>query len=306
MNHYGWIRMARARCSGFLSTSDVGYGTCTTLPYEGFRPGSLATLYICVGDYCNSAMSFCQQAVSNNTRPAAMPPFLSSFTSSISCLDDFYGVNRAFMLPPLGTTNGSSFCSLFAANYRGTQDTIRLCDIYMRPRLTMCRVGFTRHDNRSRRDAFSLESYDWNVLFNWGAARYVEGPRLGFPMRYYYEPTNLLFILVDPNGGPTETAACYCTTNNCNADLFTCTSGLNYNVFSIYGKNWTSAATPLTTSVATPLTTSARITTSTTGASSATTIGNGRTSGILQVKLFSLDVYGFVMINIVLPSRLKR
>ena len=80
---------------------------------------------------------------------------------------------------------------------------------FARPRLIVYRLSFTRYDNRSRRDAFSLVSYDWNVLLNWKMARYSDGSRIRSPMRFYYGPTDLPFIVADPNDDPAESAACY-------------------------------------------------------------------------------------------------
>ncbi|CAF2896650.1 unnamed protein product [Rotaria sp. Silwood2] len=48
------------------------------------------------------------------------------------------------------------------------------------------------------------------------------------PNYYYYEGSTNMMAITPPNVYAEPMAQCYCTTNNCNANLDTCASGLNY------------------------------------------------------------------------------
>jgi hypothetical protein len=72
------------RCTGFsINQTDIGYGTCTPLPFETYVTKSLC---ICSTFGCNQNFNTCQAAVNTaSPRPSPLPPMVNTFTQIILC-----------------------------------------------------------------------------------------------------------------------------------------------------------------------------------------------------------------------------
>ena len=72
------------RCTGFsINQTDIGYGTCSPLPFENYATKSLC---ICSTWGCNQNFNTCQAAVNTTSpRPSPLAPIVKTFTQIILC-----------------------------------------------------------------------------------------------------------------------------------------------------------------------------------------------------------------------------
>ncbi len=228
-SEYGWIRMSLTRCNGFPAlTLDVGYGTCTPLPYEIFQ---LEILCICATTNCNANMLACSSSVGNSVNypqynpiisPAHMVPLVSNFTSPVSCIDD--GVTLS---------NGS-----LSGTYTGCLNSVgnrTLCNVYYASHSVMCSISKNIFLTMGQqRYSYILEKYDGAVSEAWQLIHTLaRNARVQF--QFAESSTALFVFLPTANGAPSSYYACFCTTNNCNTNLSVCTSSLSFNQTAFYG-----------------------------------------------------------------------
>ncbi|CAF3716259.1 unnamed protein product [Rotaria socialis] len=230
--HYGWIRMSRTRCTGFSSTTtDVGYGNCTTLPYEIFLPGVLPILCICATDRCNANLSTCQASVAAYAPSPRLITAFPSLTTHVSCQDN------------AAQSSGGSITfwrCLYLGSFFPFVNTT-LCDAYFANNTVMCFINTNGYIK-----GYTYEEYDTDLSFQWLYNQYLAAAYSPNAQFIYNESsTQLLFFTTYGGGGAIGGTQCFCTTNNCNVNLSTCATGLNYNPTTTVGT--TSASNPTTT-----------------------------------------------------------
>lgn len=90
LNEY-WF-MAVHQC-GFSPSYDIGYGTCTRLPFE---TADIIKLCICTTTNCSISMAACQasvdQMMGSSTQPRRVPLLMSRFINRITCVNTFYSL----------------------------------------------------------------------------------------------------------------------------------------------------------------------------------------------------------------------
>ena len=205
---YGWIRMSQTRCTGFSTSSNIGYGSCTSLSYEPFIS---STLCICSTNLCNVNMATCQASVQSSTPPPSlMPPLISSFSLPISCVDDYSFVGYGFYY--------FSFYNSFLYN-----SNFSLFSSYFSSNTVMCMISYNTQTNYTFRTPLGMEEYDAAVNMYWDM--YAVDHVYGYSNYQITSGTGNLLVSYVGNGG--HSGVCYCTSSNCNVDLATCTSGLS-------------------------------------------------------------------------------
>jgi hypothetical protein len=153
---YGWLRMSRTRCSGFSNTIDVGYGSCTNLPYETFQNG---TLCVCATNNCNINMATCINSA-NSYLPTTMIPLFSTFSNPISCFDDGNIITR-------GSTP-YYLCHIYQGMFLGAVN-MSLCNAYYATHSVVCSLTSNGADFRY---AFTIEDYDSVQEYYWQMSLY--------------------------------------------------------------------------------------------------------------------------------------
>ena len=71
-------------CTGFVSDSDIGSGTCVPMPYEDVIT---MTLCICATDNCNQNLQACKQSNAENPNTPPLPIIISDPATIIKCAD---------------------------------------------------------------------------------------------------------------------------------------------------------------------------------------------------------------------------
>ena len=243
--------MALSQC-GFSAAQEIGYGSCTSLPYH---QRSSVMLCICSTSNCSGNMTTCQASV-NQALSSPPLPLIPRLTNTIACFDTYLNYSATSNATPPRYFS----CDMElnpSVNYTA-------CNTYTSTHSVLCFVYLDLSGSVSGQMAFSEQSYTWFMYYH-----LITCIILGDSCILYESTSNMLMMLLYNGTSVSVSAYCFCTTDNCNADFATCSAGINYTQVSPNSNETTTASSTLSTS-ATPLTSSTRSTTlsSTTSTSS--------------------------------------
>ena len=266
---------------------DIGYGDC--IPYYYDNSTSIQ-LCICSTDRCGDTYSSCQASV-NQAMPSP-PPLLPApqptLSNTITCLNNYVDyslqieVNQVVhpschYLISFGSLDRSK-CSLHAPN-----KTVICAGIY----------------NTKHRDYHSMGmiegAYESLMFFAIIVGALSSNRTSGY---YHYQTSTSIASIIWSSDTEDGQVRCLCTTDNCNVNLATCTSGMNIPWSLLTYSNGSTSTTSTSgmtssTSVSSSIITALQTSTSTSVAVSVGTVGNSNTppattgSGSLSKKIFS-------------------
>ena len=211
-------RFQRRRCSSgtFTSSTPVGYSACTRLPHERFT----TTMCICSANFCNENYATCVASVqsSQSPRPPNIGFDVPELTNLISCSQGYQGATYQ----DIYQATGFGFNALTPLNlsqaraYAGTNAVA--CLIYVYPSTGDRYQLALAYEDYPGYLYQILEYRRANILGN-----FSEGPTnvlAQFPVVY---SSSAFFAMNTASGNH---IMCFCTTNNCNQNLSTCSTGL--------------------------------------------------------------------------------
>lgn len=211
-------RLVTKRCQGFTDSIDIGYGTCSQLPFEYF---DIDLLCICATNYCNENFTTCKQSVDSNPNLPALPqpiPLLTTESSNISCQDS-----------PLGIVNTTYYCLRDTTPYINQTQ----CEEYVQSHTVLCMYLEAGNGSYLTLVAIPDEDYEY-VLANQIELMKETIDKNNF-QQYYNETTGSFYVqwkeqLENQNNDTMIYNRCYCITNNCNFNLTTCLQSLKTNL----------------------------------------------------------------------------
>lgn len=210
-------RSMSQRCTGFSSTTDIGYGTCSPLPFELFNQSILC---VCATNMCNVNLTTCQASVDNhfrtNTAPAVLQSIIPQLTKPISCADPDY------------PSNATSFCMELASPFIDLDK----CNAYARNNTVLCIVQSFEGEEHS----FAV-TRDYFMYFLTAALdRVLQLQRDPSKAWQYNETTAALYINYSlawlTENGTSATGflqRCYCAEDDCNRSLKSCLTAVRTN-----------------------------------------------------------------------------
>ncbi len=224
----------------FSRTMDIGYGSCTPYYYE---TASSIQLCICSTNNCSTTYASCQASVNQalSSPPPLLPVLQPTLSNTITCQDYYANVTAAYNMTPIlyeGCNNlislaGPDFlkCSTYTPNH-----TV-ICLVFNGPIQDMYPTAFIE-------GAYEQWMYQTIVDGAYGSANSSYGI-------YQYQTSTSIATVIANSGR--YTAFCLCTTNNCNVDFTTCTSGMNIPSYLLAynGSTSTNASTASTSAGAT-------------------------------------------------------
>ena len=202
---------AISRC-GFSSSRDIGYGSCSLFSYD---LATSRTLCICSTSNCSSSMASCQASVNQviSSPPPLLPVVIPSLTNRISCVDSYYNDTAALnMVPPLHggcMSRSPNFVVNQTACYLSAPTLTVLCLIIYYP------VQGIMVKTASLEDVYT---YYLRSIVLFASKDNVTA---------IYEGSSNIMLTYLTNSS-NDIIFCFCTTNNCNVDLATCSNGINY------------------------------------------------------------------------------
>lgn len=248
--------MARTRCQGFSNNSDLGYGSCTPLPFELYNT---TTLCICATDFCNRDLITCQQAVANRSSSQTISPVLfPALTAPIRCYDNtlfttyfngYYTQRNISYACAISSPLGWWYSFLVPTKLI---DQI-MCDDYTKANTVLCGVGETVTQNNNGYNSgaagnsywtgrhqvrYTAEEYATGIISSFtGASLYYtndnDGNAFSMTTEFFESSTNVVIRrdVFDAVGNLLNVRSlfCFCSTDDCNIDFETCAAGINYN-----------------------------------------------------------------------------
>jgi len=218
-------RLVTQRCTGFTNTSDIGYGLCSTLPFEYF---DIDLLCICATDLCNENFTTCKQSVDSNRNLPVLPtpiPLLTAESSAISCHDT-----------TLGILNSTYYCIRDSTPYINMTQ----CEEYVQNH-TVLRM-YLESDNGNYLTLVALPDEDYEYVLA-DQIHLMQRMAIKLNVKQYYNETKDAFyvqwneILEHMDNYTMIYNKCYCLTNDCNINLTACLqSNMKRNIANI-GKN---------------------------------------------------------------------
>jgi hypothetical protein len=203
-------RLVTQRCTGFTNASDIGYGVCTQLPFEYF---DINLLCICATNLCNENFTTCKQSVDSNPNLPVLSspiPILNAESSAITCEDT-----------PLGILQSTYYC------IRDSTPFIDMgqCNEYVQNHTVVCM--YLESDSGNYLTVVALPDEDYEYVL---AEQIILMERMAVKpntQQYYNETTDAFYLqwieqLQDPNNYTLISNKCYCTIDNCNANLTAC------------------------------------------------------------------------------------
>ncbi|CAF1585234.1 unnamed protein product [Didymodactylos carnosus] len=185
------------RCQGFSNTTDVGFGLCNPLSYQSVIS---LVLCICAANNCNNNFQTCKSSATEY-QPPRLQTVLPYLSTSISCQDNYYMSNNKY-----------TFCQELGASINYTA-----CNNYVKTNTVLCSIWGLSSQNSTtfHQVAYVPENYEEFLL-----------SILYLYMIYnntstYVESSSTLLVQIGIQNFTYR--SCYCTTNNCNANLSTCT-----------------------------------------------------------------------------------
>ncbi len=293
----------------FSKTMDIGYGSCTPNYYE---TATSIQLCICSTNYCSATYASCQASVNQalSSPPPLLPVLQPTLSNTITCQDYYVNYSATYNITPPIYLGCEYLITL------GGPDPIK-CYTYTPNHTVICMVFYDPIQGSFQRMALIEGDYEvfMDNTINTGAYG-VANNSSGI---YQYQTSTIIATLTIDTSGQ-YTGFCLCTTNNCNVDFTTCTSGMNIPSY-LLAYNGSTSTTVSTRSTSTGATISSGSTTrstssasrsnSTTLRSSATTSGTGvgnnttlpsnRTSSSISEKPF----YSKLLVTIVLALSLS-
>lgn len=263
INGYNYFKQyISGRCSSgqfWPSTTPIGYGTCTRLPYETYS----LTLCICSTSNCNADYSTCVASVqaTQSSPPPNLPFSIPELTNLISCRQGYQGLTYQDMYYGVGwpyneytpfnmsevrayQSSHAVACMLYVNVQTG--DWYQIAVLYEDYSSVLYSILISRTSNLLSMYAESSTSVAAQML----SAYYTNSS--------YYWYANTFTQIV-----------CLCTTNNCNHDLSTCAIGLNVSVSNITSAPVQSTNSTLQTSMSTSVLTNQTISPTVTSISTA-------------------------------------
>jgi hypothetical protein len=250
--------IAISQCN-FSTTMDIGYGHCTPFYYE---TATSIQLCICSTNDCSATYASCQASVNQalSSPPPLLPVLQPALSNRITCQD--YNANYSLtqnIIPPL-----YAGCTIFTA--LGEPDYSK-CSTYTPNHTVICAVSYNPTQGSYEQMALIEGDYEW-----WMSQTISIGADISLGIGWYQYQTSTSIATIMP--GTYYWALCLCTTDNCNVDFPTCTSGMNIppNLLANNGSTSSTASATGTSTAATISTVSTTRSTSSASGSSITTV----------------------------------
>ena len=212
-------RFERTRCSSgtFTSSTPVGYSACTRLPYERVT----TTVCVCSTNLCNENYATCVASVqsSQSPRPLNIGFDVPELTNLISCSQGYQGPTYQAIYQATGLSfNAFTPLNLSQARaYAGANAVACLIYVYP-PTGDWYQLALT-YEGYSGYLYLILEYKQANILSNFSEG--LTNVLAKFPIIYSYGA----FSAMNTTSG--DHIMCFCTANNCNQNLSTCSNGAN-------------------------------------------------------------------------------
>ena len=204
------FRRISQRCNGFSNITDIGYGICSPLSYETF---DIHILCICATDFCNINLTNCRQSVtqqleSSTGPPALLPTVYYDLTKTISCSQATISSSGSFILC---STENSPFIDM------------TLCQEYFSDTTVLCEYSFNGLNASVSLRGWSIENFRYELD---DVINQIQQQKLLSNSSTYYNDTSTTFYvsieLFDSENRTYIRERCFCTTDNCNANLTLC------------------------------------------------------------------------------------
>ncbi len=267
---YQWniLRNIAINQCNFSRTMDIGYGSCT--PYY-FETATSRQLCICSTNYCSATYASCQASVNQalSSPPPLLPVLQPTLSNTITCQDYYVNYSATYNITPpeyLGCNYAITF---------GGPDFSK-CSTYTPNHTVICVVFYDPIQGSFQRMA--LIEGDYEVLMDDTIDTGAYGVANSSSGIYQYQTSTSIATVIPDTSGQYNWAFCLCTTNNCNVDFTTCTSGMNIPSY-LLAYNGSTSTTASTTSTSTgAIISSGSTTPSTTSTSTGATISSGSTT----------------------------
>jgi hypothetical protein len=271
----------------FSTTMDIGYGSCTPYYYE---TATSIQLCICSTNNCSATYTSCQASVNQtlSSPPPLLPVLQPTLSNTITCQDFLANYSAAYNITPPVYLGCYYLITLDEPDFSK-------CSMYTPNHTVICGVFYDPIQGSYAQMALIEGGYEGLM-----DATIVEGAELAYnsSLGYQYQTSTSIATITPDNSGQYNMAFCLCTTNNCNVDFTTCTSGMNIPSYLLAYNGSTSIIT--STSIASfNITTS--ITTSGINVENNNTLPNNRTSSSLSEKPF----YSKLLVTILLAISLS-
>jgi hypothetical protein len=200
-------------CSGFISITPIGYGSCKALPYqENVRTSKLC---ICAASGCNKNMSQCvnsvDQSMASPLLPKPLPINMPVLKYQLACAD------------LQNSQLGLSYFTCLKMSVLILGFNIAACNNYFRLHTVMCYSRYSNHINFAWKHALTIFEAGHELDIH----LFQSVDKLSFQSyKQIFQSTTQVLIVV--KNGATIQCDCYCITPNCNIDISTCTTGLNF------------------------------------------------------------------------------
>jgi hypothetical protein len=272
----------------FSTTMDIGYGNCIPYYYEN---ATSIQLCICSTDRCGDTYSSCQASV--NQAKSSPPPLLPVLQPTLSNAIRCYNRN-ASESQQSGVDQNTYLIRDYPISF-GTADYSK-CLLYALNHTVIC-AGFYLLKQRDYSAMGMIEgTYETSML----RAAYYGALSSNRTSGYYqYQTPTSVASIMRSSDIEYDILECLCTTNNCNVNLTTCTSGMNipWSLLTYSNGSTSTSTTGMTssTSVSSSIITALQSSTSTSVATSVSSVGNNNTpsastaSGSPSEKVFSCN-----------------
>ncbi len=233
--------MAINQCN-FSTTMDIGYGSCT--PYY-FETATSIQLCICSANNCTDTYSSCQASVNQalSSPPPLLPILQPTLSNTITCQDSDANYSAANNITP------PMYAGCQYANTLSPIDYSK-CYTYTPNHTVLCQVSYDPTQGSYQQTALIESEYEGSIFatLEVGASSAINGSG-----NYQYQTSTSIVSIWSSGGSPYNWALCLCTTNNCNVDFATCTSGMNIPSYLLpyNGSTSTAASTSSTSTGAT-------------------------------------------------------
>lgn len=218
--------VATHQCS-FSTAMDIGYGNCT--PYY-YQAAASIQLCICSTNYCSDNYTSCQASVNQAlSSPPPLLPVLKPLSNTITCQDYYANYSASHNFTPI------YFGCLYLI--MGEPDVSK-CVPYIVNHAALCAVYYIS----------TLGSYNQMAMIEGNYEEYmgsvialVAAINDNSAIGYQYQSSTGITIISTGDSG--YSGMCFCTTNNCNVDFATCTSGMNIPPYPFVDNGSTTAST---------------------------------------------------------------
>ena len=223
---YNYLKQYVAgRCSSgqfWPSSTPIGYGTCTQLPYETYS----LTLCICSTNNCNADYSTCVASVqaTQSSPPPPLPSGVPELTNRISCYQGYQGSTYMDMFNGVGWLYNEY-----------TPFNMSAARAYQSSHAVACLLNVNTQTGDWYQSALMYEEYSGILyvilsekILNISSMYAESATSVSLQgTSYYYTNASLYWI-----SNTFTQLTCFCTTNNCNQNSSTCAIGLNVSVSS--------------------------------------------------------------------------